>query len=113
MLFPTLHPGVRILLALGIEVAWEIAENTPWLIEHYRQQALARGYSGDSIINSLSDSLAMLLGFVVAWRVPIIITILTGLALEFLVGFSIKDNLTLNIVNLIHQFDFINEWQVK
>jgi hypothetical protein len=111
LLFPKLHPAIRLLFALGLEVAWEITENTPWLINHYRQQALAMGYEGDTILNSISDSLAMVIGFVIAWRVPVVITILVALALEFGVAYSIHDNLFLNVLNLIHQFDLIREWQ--
>lgn len=110
-LFPKLNPGVRLLMALGIEVAWEVIENTPWLVEHYRKQALAMGYSGDSILNSVSDTIAMIIGFVIAWRMPILITIAVALFLEGTVAYSIHDNLTLNILNFIHQFDFIREWQ--
>ena len=81
------------------------------VINHYREQALAAGYSGDSIINSLSDSVAMLVGFLLAWRLPVITTILIAILLEVFVGYSIRDNLTLNVVNLLHQFDFIKAWQ--
>ena len=108
---PRLPVSARVLLALGVEVCWELVENTPMVINHYREQALAAGYSGDSIINSLSDSVAMLLGFVLASRLPVVATIAVAVLLEVFVGFSIRDNLTLNVLNLVHQFDFIHAWQ--
>ena len=111
LLFPKLHPAIRLLCALGVEMAWEITENTPWLINHYRQQALAMGYSGDTVLNSLADSIAMIVGYIIAWRSPIFITILLALALEIGVAYSIHDNLTLNILNFFYQFDFIRSWQ--
>ena len=92
-------------------MAWEITENTPWLIDQYRQQALAQGYAGDSIINSISDTFAMLCGFLLAWRLPAWATTSIAAFLEVWVGYTIRDNLTLNIVNLLHQFDFIKAWQ--
>ena len=110
-LFPRMSVWRRLAFSVGIEVAWEILENTPMVIQHYREQALAQGYTGDSIINSLSDSVAMMFGFLVAWRLPIIATILIALGLELWVAFSIRDNLTLNVINLIHQFEFIKVWQ--
>ena len=58
-LAPGLPLPVRLLIAMGIEIGWEIAENSPAVIQHYRQQALAAGYSGDSILNSLSDTAMM------------------------------------------------------
>jgi hypothetical protein len=81
------------------------------VIQHYREQALSQGYVGDSIINSVSDSMAMIVGFVLAWRLPGWATIAIAMFLEVWVGYTIRDNLTLNIVNLIHQFDFITAWQ--
>lgn len=63
--------GVRFLMAVGLEAGWEVLENTPMVINHYRQQALAQGYTGDSILNSVSDNVSMMLGFLVAWRLPV------------------------------------------
>jgi len=110
-LFPRSSVWVRLLFALGIEAGWEVFENTPWLIDHYRQQALAQGYIGDSIINSVMDTLAAVLGFIIARKAPIYLTVAIGLALEIYVGYMIHDNLTFNTINLIHQFDFIKAWQ--
>lgn len=101
----------RLLMAVGLEVGWEILENTPMIINHYREQALAQGYTGDSIINSLSDTMMMLFGFILAWRLPTWSIIILGIAMEVFVGFLIHDNLTLNTLNLFYQFDFIKEWQ--
>src|SRR3989344_4655552 len=108
---PRLSLGTRLLLALGVEISWEIVENTPWLIEHYRQQALAQGYIGDSVINSISDTLAMVAGFFLAWRLPVLATVAIGVGLELFVGASIRDNLTFNVLGLCHQFEFISVWQ--
>lgn len=111
LLFPRMRASQRILIALGLEIAWEIAENTPYVIDLYRQQALAAGYSGDSILNSLFDSFSMLFGFVLAWRLPVRFIVVLALIMEAFVGYMIHDNLVLNILNFIYQFDFINEWQ--
>ena len=110
-LFPRMSVWMRLLIATGIEVAWEIAENTPTVINHYREQALAQGYTGDSIINSISDTCAMMLGFFIARRFVVWGTIALALFLELWVAYEIRDNLTLNVMNLIHQFDFISAWQ--
>lgn len=111
LVFPRMRASQRILIALGLEIAWEIAENTPYVIDLYRQQALAVGYTGDSILNSLLDSSSMLLGFVLAWRLPVWLIVSLALAMEAFVGYMIHDNLTLNILNFIHQFDVVKDWQ--
>jgi hypothetical protein len=110
-IFPKLPVLPRLLIAIGIEVTWEIAENTPWVIEAYRQQALAQGYVGDSTINSLSDTLSMIAGFALARTIPVWASLLAALFLEGFAAYEIRDNLTLNVLNFIHQFDFIKHWQ--
>lgn len=101
----------RLLIAVGIEVSWEIAENSPWVIEAYRQQALAAGYTGDSILNSLLDTVAMMTGFAIARLLPWQATVALALALEIGVGALVRDNLTLNVLNFIHRFPAIEAWQ--
>jgi hypothetical protein len=101
----------RLAIAVGLEVSWEIAENSPWVIEAYRQQALAAGYTGDSILNSLSDTVAMMTGFALARWLPWKATVALALALEIVVGALVRDNLTLNILNFVHRFPAIEAWQ--
>ncbi len=110
-LFPKMSVWQRLAMAVGLEVAWEIAENTPWVINAYREQALAQGYTGDSIINSVFDTLSMILGFILAWRLPVWLTITLAVIMEVFVAYYIRDNLTLNILNFIYRFDFIYRWQ--
>jgi hypothetical protein len=110
-LFPRLSVAWRFVFAVLIESAWEVIENTPMVINAYRQQALAQGYTGDSIINSLSDSVAMILGFLAAHKWSPWLVVGLALALELFTGYMIRDNLTLNIINLVHHFDFIASWQ--
>lgn len=109
--FPKMSLFTKLLWSMGIEVAWEIAENTPYVINAYREQALAQGYVGDSIINSFMDLLSMIFGFFFALRMPVWVTVFIAILFEVGVGISIRDNLTLNVLNFIYQFDFIKEWQ--
>lgn len=100
----------RLALAVGVEVGWELLENSPLVIERYRQTA-AIGYSGDSILNSVSDVSSMIIGFVLARRLPAMLTVGIAIVLEVVVGLHIRDNLTLNVIMLIHPFDTIKAWQ--
>ena len=111
LLLPRLPVLARLAIAVGIEATWEIAENTPWVIEAYRQQALARGYVGDSILNSLSDTLSMMTGFALASLLPWRVTLALAVAMEVVVGYLVHDNLTLNVLNFIHRFPAIEAWQ--
>lgn len=97
--------------ALALEVGWELAENSPQVIARYREQALAQGYSGDSILNSLCDTLAMSAGFVVARLAPARVTVAMALAFEILTAVTIRDNLTLNVVQLVHPVQAVGAWQ--
>lgn len=111
LVMPRAPFGLRLALAVGIETTWEIVENTPWVIDQYRQQALAQGYVGDSVLNSLSDTLAAVFGFVLARLLPVSASVGLVLALEAFTGWMIHDNLTLNIIQLIHPSTAIARWQ--
>lgn len=111
LIAPRMHFGLRLVLAVGLEGGWEVIENTPFIIERYRQSALAQGYFGDSIINSTFDTLATALGFFLARILPIWSVIAFAIALELFLGYMIRDNLTLNIIQLIYPSDVISNWQ--
>ena len=101
----------RFLLALIIEAGWEIIENTPMVIDRYREATIALGYTGDSILNSLSDIVMMALGFLAARRLPVWASVAIVLALELVPLVAIRDNLTLNIIMLLAPNDAILNWQ--
>jgi hypothetical protein len=103
--------GIRFALALGLEVGWEIIENTPAVIQRYRQSALAQGYSGDSVINSVVDTIAMALGFFLARILATWKSIALAVAMELFVLVMIRDNLTLNIIQLLHPSERLSQWQ--
>jgi len=101
----------RFLVALIVEAAWEVLENTPLIIDRYRETTIALGYSGDSILNSASDILVMSLGFWVARRVPAWVSVIIVLLLELVALIAIRDNLTLNVLMLVAPNDAVNAWQ--
>lgn len=103
--------GLCLVLAIGLECAWEVLENSSFVIERYRKTAAA-DYYGDSILNSMCDILFAVLGFVLAAFLPVWLTIALIVALEVGAAYAIRDNLTLNIIMLIHPFKAIRHWQM-
>ncbi len=103
--------GALFVMAVLIEAAWEIFENTDMVINRYREVTISLDYYGDSIINSVADQLAMVLGFVLAYRLPVWLSVVLVLGMEAFVGYMIRDNLILNIIMLIYPLEAIKEWQ--
>ena len=102
---------VRFLVALLIESAWEVIENTPFVIDRYRETTAALGYTGDSVINSVSDIAMMALGFFAARKLPVWASVAAVLVLELVPLLVIRDNLTLNVWMLLWPTDAVRSWQ--
>ena len=111
LLFRHWPPGPRFVLAVAIEAAWEVLENSPIIIDRYREATIALGYTGDSVLNSMSDIAFMTLGFLVARRAPLWLSIGLVLFCELFALWMIRDNLTLNIVMLVWPVQAIKIWQ--
>lgn len=102
----------RLVIATAIEAGWEILENSPIIIDRYRAVTMAFGYSGDSVVNSMSDIAMMVLGFAIARRLPWWSTLMLGLGFELFTLWAIRDNLTLNVLMLIAPSKAIQHWQM-
>jgi hypothetical protein len=101
----------RFLLALIVEAAWEIVENTPMVIDRYREATIALGYTGDSVLNSVSDVAMMALGFLAARKLPLWAALALLVVLELVPLIAIRDNLALNIWMLVAPSDALRAWQ--
>jgi hypothetical protein len=102
----------RFFIAVLLEAGWELLENSPLIINRYRDSTIALGYVGDSIMNSLSDVVMMSLGFLLAFRLPPWASLAVFIAMEIGCAFWVRDNLTLNIIMLIHPVAAIKAWQL-
>jgi len=105
--------GQRFLAALLVETSWEVIENTPMIIDRYRETTAALGYTGDSVINSLSDILMMCFGFLIARKLPLWASVALLVLLELIPLFVIRDNLALNIWNLLAPNPAVAAWQAR
>ena len=103
--------GQRLFAATLIEAAWEILENSPIIIDRYREATIAIGYTGDSVLNSVSDIAMMGLGFWMARKLPVWATLVVVVVLEIVPLLVIRDNLTLNVWMLLAPNAGIREWQ--
>jgi hypothetical protein len=101
----------RFVLALGLECAWEVFENTPMVIDKYRTETISLGYYGDSISNSVGDILACAVGYSLAMTLPVWISTVGFVAVELFLLWWIRDSLLLNILMLVWPVEAVKSWQ--
>ena len=111
LLLPRLSLGARLIPALLLECAWEIVENTDAVIQRYREATIALDYFGDSVLNSVADIGFMVLGFWLASRMPVWLTVAIAVFFELFTLWWIRDNLTLNVLMLVWPVDAVRTWQ--
>jgi uncharacterized protein DUF2585 len=111
LVLPRTPLSLRLVLAVLIEAGWELLENSNFIINRYRAETISVDYFGDSIVNSISDNVTMIFGFVLASLLPTWGVVVLALTIEIALAFLIRDNLTLNIVMIVHPFDAIKTWQ--
>jgi hypothetical protein len=103
----------RLVAAVLVESSWEVLENTDFVINAYRADTVSLNYFGDSIVNSVSDTLCAVIGFALARALPAWSTVGCALAVELFLGWAIHDNLTLNVLMLVHPVSAVKAWQLQ
>jgi Protein of unknown function (DUF2585) len=107
-----LSVAARLVIATLIECGWEILENTPMIINRYRTKTISNDYFGDTIINSVGDILSMIVGFLLAARLPAWVTVFLFIATEVVMFMLLRDNLTLNVIMLVYPMEWIRQLQL-
>jgi hypothetical protein len=111
-LTPRLSWQSRQVISTAIEATWEVIENTPLVINRYREATAALGYTGDSVVNSLGDVLACVIGFAIAGKIGPRWTIVLFVVIELAMIATIRDSLLLNVLMLFRPIQAIKQWQM-
>ena len=102
----------RLTLAVAVEALWEILENSPFIIQRYREATIGLGYEGDSIANSMADILCCAIGFLLARKLGLRWSVVLFVLTELVLLVWVRDNLTLNVLMLTYPVDAIKAWQM-
>lgn len=111
LILPSLSAVWRLWIVVSVESVWEVVENSAFVIDRYRAGTAALGYTGDTVVNSLADIVLCGIGFMLARLLGLRLSIVVFVVTEVMLAAWIRDNLTLNVVMLIHPLDSIKEWQ--
>ncbi len=112
LVFRRMAPQWQITLAILGEAAWEVFENSAFVINRYRTETAALGYEGDTIVNSFGDLLCAIVGFLIARQLGFRCSLIVFLALEVILVVLIRDSLLLEILMLIRPITVIKLWQL-
>lgn len=112
LLLPRLPWTWRLTLATAFEAVWEVLENSPLIIQRYREATIGLGYEGDSIANSLADILCCAIGFLLARRLGFRRSAMVFVVTELVLLVWVRDNLTLNVLMLTCPIEAIKTWQM-
>lgn len=113
LVFKRMPLAWRLVLAVGVEGAWEVAENSSYIINRYREETISLDYFGDSIINSISDIAFCAGGFIIAYWLRFWRSLMLFAVTETVLIFTIKDSLLINILMLIYPLDSVKAWQMS
>lgn len=103
--------GPALALAILVEGGWELLENSPVIIARYRETTASDLYAGDSVLNSMADISAMVVGFLIARVAPVWSVVAAAIGMELLTLWLIRDNLTLNVLMILWPLDAVKDWQ--
>jgi len=112
LVFRRLAPEWQISLALISEAAWEIFENTEFVINRYRTETAALGYSGDTVVNSIGDLLCAFVGMMIARQLGYRRSLIVFLVVEVILFVWIRDSLLLEILMLLRPIAALKHWQL-
>jgi uncharacterized protein DUF2585 len=112
LLFRRLASGWQVWLALLLEGAWEVFENSRFVIDKYRTETAALGYTGDTIVNSLGDLMCALAGFMIARKLGLRRSLIVFVLIELFLIVWIRDSLLLQILMLARPVEAIKLWQM-
>jgi hypothetical protein len=111
LIFPQISIAWRLAISVAVEGAWEVLENTNAVIQRYREATISLDYYGDSVANSLGDVLACVIGFIIAQKLKLWLSLAFFILTEIVLIFWIHDSLLLNIVMLVYPLDAVKNWQ--
>ena len=112
LVFKQLAPSRQLLLAIALEAAWEVFENSSFVIERYRTATAALGYQGDTVVNSVGDLLCAVIGFLIARRFGIRNSLILFALVELILILWINDSFLLQILMLVRPVEAIKLWQL-
>ena len=112
LVFSRLTRSWQFLLTLTLEAAWEVFENSSFVIDRYRTATAALGYQGDTVVNSVGDLFCAVIGFLIAQQIGVRRSLILFALLELILILWIRDSFLLQLLMLVRPAEAIKSWQM-
>lgn len=109
--FPRVTIATAFIIVVMISAGWEVFENTQFAVRHFQANTISYEYRGDSVVNSLMDTVTLAAGFWAAFFLPVWLIVIIAIALEVLMAIYIRDNSVLGMIMFARPMPALFHWQ--
>lgn len=100
----------KFVIAVFLSCAFEVIENTKWIIAAYRSHYSTFHYTGDSVVNSIGDVISVSIGFWVTTKAKLWMSITFFCVDVILIVYALNTVITSNTIIILDKIQHMKFW---